>query len=119
MQDKSIFPHSGMFVSHKKSLWERDMPAYAIVDLEVFDIEQYLVYQKAMKPLLESADARYLARGGEYQVFEGNYQPHRLILIKFPSLEAMDDFYASEAYHSLESQRQACSSARILGVEGL
>jgi uncharacterized protein (DUF1330 family) len=108
-----------MFVSYKKSLLEKGMSAYAIVDLEVFDIEKYLVYQKAIKPLVESADARYLARGGEFQVFEGDYQPHRLILIEFPSLAAIDDFYSSDAYQALEPQRQACSSARILGVEGL
>jgi uncharacterized protein (DUF1330 family) len=108
-----------MFVSNNKYLSEKGMSAYAIVDLEVFDIEKYLVYQKAIKPLVESADARYLARGGEYQVFEGDYQPHRLILIEFPSLAAIDDFYDSDAYQSLEPQRRACSSARILGVEGL
>jgi len=93
--------------------------AYAIVNLEVFDIEKYLVYQEAIKPLVESANARYLARGGEFQVFEGDDQPHRLILIEFPSLAAMAGFYASNAYQALEPQRQACSSARILGVEGL
>jgi uncharacterized protein (DUF1330 family) len=108
-----------MFVSHKNSLWEKGMSAYVIVDLEVFDIEKYLVYQRAIKPLVESADACYLARGGEFQVFEGDYQPNRLILIEFPSLAAIDDFYSSDAYQALEPQRQACSSARILGVEGL
>jgi uncharacterized protein (DUF1330 family) len=30
------------------------MTAYAIVDLEVFDIEKYLRYQRAVRPLLES-----------------------------------------------------------------
>jgi len=95
------------------------MSAYAIVDLEVYDIEKYLLYQQAMKPLLESVGARYLARGGEYRVFSGDYVPNRLILVEFPSIAAMDEFYVSAAYQSLEPQRQACSSARILGVEGL
>lgn len=95
------------------------MAAYAIVDLEVFDIELYLRYQRAVRPLLEAAGARYLARGGEFRVFDGDYHPNRLVLVEFPSLEAMDDFYDSEAYQSLEPQRRACSSARILGVEGL
>ncbi len=95
------------------------MTAYAIVDLEVIDIEKYLRYQRAVRPLLESVGARYLARGGEHRVFEGDYQPHRLILMEFPSLEVMEDFFDSDAYQSLELQRRACSQARILGVEGL
>ena len=95
------------------------MTAYAIVDLEVFDIEQYLDYQRAVRPLMEAVGARYLARGGEHRVFAGECQPNRLILVEFPSLETMEAFYRSEAYQSLENQRLACSRARILGVEGL
>ena len=95
------------------------MSAYAIFDLEVFDIEKYLSYQSAIRPLVESAGASYLARGGEFKVIEGDYQPHRLVLVEFPSLSAMDDFFQSDAYQALEPQRRACSSARILGVEGL
>ena len=95
------------------------MVAYAIVDLEVFDIEKYLHYQGAIRPLVESAGGRYLARGGEFMVVAGDYQPHRLILVEFPSMLAMDEFFNSAAYLDLEPQRLACSSARILGVEGL
>ena len=95
------------------------MTAYAIVDLEVFDIEHYLAYQGAVAPLLEEVGARYLARGGESIVLEGDYRPNRLILVEFPSLEVMQDFYRSDCYQNLEAQRRACSRARILGVEGL
>ena len=95
------------------------MSAYAIVDVHIFDIEHYLEYQSAVRPVVEAAGARYLARGGEFKVFEGDYQPSRLILLEFPSLLAMDEFYRSEAYQALEAQRCACSRARILGVSGL
>ena len=95
------------------------MAAYVITDLDVFDIEHYLAYQQAVKPLLTAAGARYLARGGEFRVYEGDYQPRRLVVLEFPSLEAVDDFYESAGYQSLEPQRRACSSARIIAVEGL
>ena len=95
------------------------MAAYVITDLEVFDIEHYLAYQQAVKPMLEAAGARYLARGGEFRVYQGDYQPRRLVVLEFPSLEAVDDFYESAGYRALEAQRRACSSARIIAVEGL
>ena len=95
------------------------MAAYAIVDVDVFDIEQYLVYQKAVAPLLATAGARYLARGGEFRVYEGDYERGRLILVEFPSMEAMDEFYESQAYQALRPQREACSSSRIIAVQGL
>ncbi len=94
------------------------MAAYAILDLDIYDIAEYLRYQRAVRPLLEAAGARYLARGGEFKVFDGDYQPKRLVLVEFPSLQAMEDFYQSDAYQALERQRLACSSAQIIGVEG-
>lgn len=95
------------------------MPAYIVTDLEVFDIEHYLAYQQALKPLLEAAGARYLARGGDFRVYEGDYQPRRMIVMEFPSMGAIDDFYNSDAYRRLERQRRSCSSARIIAVDGL
>jgi uncharacterized protein (DUF1330 family) len=95
------------------------MAAFAIIDLEIYDIELYLAYHKRVRPLLASVGARYLARGGQFRVFDGDYQPNRLALVEFPSLAAMEDFYASAAYQALEPQRKACSEARIIGVEGL
>ena len=77
------------------------MTAYAIVDLEVFDIEHYLRYQRAIAGPLEAVGARYLARGGEHRVFEGDYNPKRLIIVEFPSLEVMEAFYHDDAYQSL------------------
>ncbi len=94
------------------------MAAYAILDLDIYDIAEYLRYQRAVKPLLASVGARYLARGGDFRVFEGDYQPRRLVVVEFPSLQCMEQFYASDAYRALEAQRLACSNARIIGVEG-
>lgn len=94
------------------------MSAYAILDLDIYDIAEYLRYQRAVKPLLDAAGARYLARGGEFIVFEGDYHPRRLVVVEFPSLRSIEEFYQSDAYQALESQRLACSGARIVGVEG-
>ena len=95
------------------------MAAYAIVDLEIYDIEHYLAYQQAVKPLLSAVGARYLVRGGEFRVFVGDYQPSRLVLVEFPSLDALEAFYESEPYQALEPQRLACCDAKIIGVKGL
>lgn len=95
------------------------MVAYAIVDVDVHDIADYLAYQQKVAPLLAAAGAHYLARGGEFRVYEGDYQPGRLLVVQFPSLEAMDEFYASEAYQALIPQREACSRSRIVAVQGM
>lgn len=95
------------------------MVAYAIVEVDVHDIADYLVHQQLLVPLLQSAGARYLARGGELRHYEGDDEPGRLMVVEFPSLDAMDEFYQSEAYQALRSHRDACSRSRIVAVEGL
>lgn len=95
------------------------MAAYVISDLDIFDIEHYLAYQQALKPLLEEAGARYLVRGGSFTVYQGEHRPQCLVLMEFPSAEAVAEFYESPGYQSLEPQRRACSSASIIAVEGL
>ncbi|WP_167854759.1 DUF1330 domain-containing protein [Mangrovimicrobium sediminis] len=95
------------------------MTAYAIMDVDVLDIEAYLRYQHAVRPLLEKAQARYLARGGECEVLEGPEASHCLLLVEFPSMDALTDFYHSEEYLALEEQRRACSRSSLIAVRGL
>lgn len=95
------------------------MAAYAIVDVDIFDIADYLQYQQALRPLLEAAGARYLARGGETEVLAGDHAPQSLLLVEFPSMEVLVDFYRSDAYLALEKQRKSCSSAAMFAVRGV
>ena len=95
------------------------MVAYAILEVDVHDIGEYLQHQQRVAPLLEAVGARYLARGGESRDYEGEEEPGSLILVEFPSLTAMDAFYNGEAYQQLRPHRDTCSKTRILAVEGL
>ena len=95
------------------------MPAYVIFDVEIRDAAQYQAFMAGVKPALEAAGARYLARGGAHKVYEGDWEPRRIVLIEFPSVAAFEAFYNGETYGSLKSVRDACSSARLVSVEGL
>ena len=95
------------------------MPAYVIIDVEIRDASQYQSFMSAVKPALEAAGAKYLARGGAHTVYEGDWQPRRIVLLEFPSVGAFEAFYNGPTYQGLKSIRDACSSARLIGVEGL
>ena len=86
------------------------MAAYVIFDVDVRDPVRFKDFQTGALPLLEAAGARYLARGGAHQVYEGDWQPNRLVLMEFPSIEAWDAFYHSAAYQDLKAIRDECSS---------
>ena len=95
------------------------MVAYAIFDVEIHDMARYQEYMAVIKPALEAAGARYLARGGAHTVYEGDWEPRRLVLIEVPSSKAFDDFYNGETYRRLKAIRDECSSARLVVVEGV
>jgi uncharacterized protein (DUF1330 family) len=95
------------------------MAAYVIFDVDVRDPVRFKDFQTRVKPLIEASGARYLARGGEHRVYEGDYQPHRLVLFEFPSMQAWESFYASDEYRDLKAIRNECSSARLVAVEGV
>jgi uncharacterized protein (DUF1330 family) len=93
--------------------------AYVIFDVEIRDMTRYQEFMAGVKPALESAGAKYLARGGTHKVYEGDWQPRRIVLLEFPSVQAWEDFYLGPVYQSLKSIRDECSSARLVSVEGL
>jgi uncharacterized protein (DUF1330 family) len=87
--------------------------------VEIRDPARYQDFMGKVKPALEAAGARYLARGGPHKVHEGDWQPRRIVLLEFPSVEAWESFYSGPVYQGLKAIRDACSSARLVSVEGL
>ena len=96
------------------------MAAFAILDVEIRDMERYREYMRQVKPVIEAAGGRYLVRGGAHRVAEGEWFPRRLVLLEFPSMDAIESFYLSPEYQALKSLRLKCSLARgAVAVEGV
>jgi uncharacterized protein (DUF1330 family) len=95
------------------------MSAYVIFDVEIHDMARYQEFMTGVKPALEAAGARYLSRGGAHRVYEGEWAPRRIVILEFPSVAAWETFYNGPVYQGLKHIRDACSSARLVGVEGL
>lgn len=92
---------------------------YVVIDVDIRDVDRYLTYMEKVRPALEAAGGRYLARGGAYTVYEGDWQPARLVLVEFPSQKAWESFYFGAAYEGIKVIRDETSTANMVGVEGL
>ncbi len=95
------------------------MAAYFIFDVEIRDMDRYQEFMAGVKPALEAAGAKYLARGGAHKVLEGDWQPRRIVLPEFPSAKAAEEFYNGAVYRGLKAIRDECSSAPLVLVEGV
>jgi len=63
------------------------MAAYLLVDCKVTDPAQYEEYKGAAQSAIESYGGRYLVRGGGSVALEGNWQPNRIVVLEFPTLQ--------------------------------
>ena len=95
------------------------MSAYVIFDVDIWDLPRYQEFMVMVKPAIEAAGGRYLVRGGEHEVLEGSWEPSRLVLFEFPSIEQAKAFYYSELYQGYKAIRDACSSGNVVVVEGI
>lgn len=95
------------------------MPAYIIVETDIHDAEQYELYKQATPAAVSAGGGRFIARGGELAVLEGEWQPKRLVLLEFPDLEAAKRFYDSPEYQEAKRLREGAASFNMVAVQGL
>jgi uncharacterized protein (DUF1330 family) len=95
------------------------MPAYVIVDIDVTDPERYERYKAATPATLEAADGRFLVRGGEITILEGDWQPSRLVVLEFESVTAAERWYESAAYQAAKKLREGGARMRMVAVQGV
>jgi uncharacterized protein (DUF1330 family) len=95
------------------------MAAYLIVDIEILDPAAYEPYKLAVSPLAHKHGGEYLVRGGACTPLEGDWNPKRLVVFRFPSMEALKAFYEDPEYRPWKELRQRISRGSLLAVEGL
>ena len=95
------------------------MPAYVIVETDVHDPEQYERYKAASPGAVASGGGRFVARGGELAVLEGDWHPSRIVILEFPDLEAAKRWYASPEYEEAKALRAGAANLRMVAVQGV
>jgi len=94
------------------------MPAYLIADTQITDHKTYDEYKRHVAPTIAKFGGRFLVRGGKHELLEGNWQPHRLVVIEFPSMETLRAWYSSPEYAPLLAMRLPAATDHLVAVEG-
>jgi uncharacterized protein (DUF1330 family) len=94
--------------------------AYILVESQVTDPEAFKRYMDAAPEVVRSFGAEYLVRGGRMAVLEGDWQPPRLTVLRFPSFEAAQAMYNSPGYTHARTLRQGSTACfNMVLVEGV
>jgi uncharacterized protein (DUF1330 family) len=95
------------------------MPAFVLSEVEILDEEAAAKYRERAAASIAAYGGRYLGRGAEAHVVEGEPTTRRLVLCEFPSLERIREWYASREYAEALQYRDAALVRRLIFFEGL
>ena len=95
------------------------MPAYVIVETDITDPERYEQYKAASPAAIAAGGGRFLVRGGDIAVLEGDWHPSRLVLLEFEDLAAAKRWFESEGYQQARKLREGAAEMRMVAVQGL
>jgi uncharacterized protein (DUF1330 family) len=95
------------------------MSAYVISELEVRDPVAIETYRALAAKSIAQYGGRYLVRGGAAELAEGGSPPKSLIVVEFPSMAHLREWYASKEYAEALEVRRTALDRRLIFVEGV
>ena len=95
------------------------MKVYLIVHIEVTNPELMEKYRELVPKIVAKYQGKYLVRGGDSEILEGDYFKHRIVLLEFPSRQQANNFNNSEDYAPLKMLRIEAGNNSSVLVEGI
>ncbi len=95
------------------------MSAYILAQVDVTNPQQYEQYKVLSSQAIAAHGAEICIRGGAVEVLEGDWSPSRIVLLKFPDMDAARSFYASAEYLLARQAREGAAVMRMIAVQGV
>ena len=95
------------------------MPAYVIGFAEILQPERYPEYKELAQRAVSAFGGRYIARGGNVEVLEGQWDPKRTVIMEFDNLDRARAWWESEQYREGKALRQSIARSTMLLVEAV
>jgi uncharacterized protein (DUF1330 family) len=95
------------------------MSAYVIVEIEVQDPVGYEEYKKLAGASVKSHGGKYIVRGGKTEVLEGDWQPKRIVVLEFESMDRAKEWLNCEEYREPRNMRHRTAKTNMVLVEGM
>ena len=96
------------------------MPAYVIADVrDAWDQEALQEYRRRNSDAVADHGGRFVVRGAEPGVLEGEWDTKRIVVIEFPDLASARAWWDSDEYAPLKELRRSASDTNILIVDGV
>jgi uncharacterized protein (DUF1330 family) len=94
------------------------MAGYFLLEIDVKDQAAYSEYLKVAPATVKQYGGKYLIRGGSVTPVEGGWNPKRLVLLEFPSVEQAKRWLDSPEYRKIAPIRERSTHSKAVIVEG-
>ena len=94
------------------------MKAYVIATETVNDEAMFARYREEVPKTVAPFGGKFVVRGGNITVLEGEWKHPRLVIIEFPSRAAADDWYKSADYQKVIALRLDSTVGNLIIVDG-
>ena len=94
------------------------MKAYLVLDFSITDLPGFLPYVEAIPAFIAKHGGRYIVRGVEPTVMEGDWVPERVVILEFPSPENAKAFLDDPEAQLLFERRHRTTDSKLILVEG-
>jgi uncharacterized protein (DUF1330 family) len=95
------------------------MSAYVIVEIDIVDPAGYEEYKQLASATVEKYGGKYIIRGGAVENLEGNWNPKRIVMLQFDSMQRAKEWLNSEEYREPRKMRHRTARTRMVVVEGV
>ncbi|MBO0854560.1 MAG: DUF1330 domain-containing protein [Nocardia sp.] len=96
------------------------MAAYVISEVRLLDRELAERYMDLAAASIERHGGRYVVRGAEPDVPEGDWdRDRRVVIVEFADMNELNEWYTSEDYAQALEIRKDALDRRLLFVEGV
>lgn len=95
------------------------MAAYVISEVEVRDHDAMTSYRQLASQSIEQYGGRYLVRGAAADVAEGAESKASIVIVEFPSMARLHEWYVSPEYAKALAFRPAALERRLIFADGV
>ena len=95
------------------------MTAYVIASVTVTDAEKYKNYMALSPTAVAAAGGKFIVRGGNPRVMEGDWPRPRVVVVEYPTREAAEAFYNSTLYAAARTEREGAAEFSMIVVDGV
>jgi uncharacterized protein (DUF1330 family) len=95
------------------------MAGYVIVEIEVTDPVGYEEYKQLAGATVEKHGGKYIVRGGAAETLEGDWNPKRIVILEFESVQRAKEWLNCPEYREPRKMRHRTARTNMIVVEGL